>query len=300
MSSSPTKYLIDFQRFICVFRNFRNVKKRYQFLMSVLITTEITTTIYNLYYNQFFHEMLKPLNILAVYYFLAMNFSIALTILAVHHSRKFQRLLKNCDCDSSLFGDNTYSKKLKTKRNILKLIITLYCGLQFLTFLFLRIINYNLKDNLITMALLDLNVFLCDFRLMYEHIVIHSLLYTFSEQLNSITRSIDDEAKKYCNKIIEDRGITSKLGEIHLNKFDLWMSAHKFVNYNIELFNEIFNTEVSISFRNLQVYFALLHILTHLYLCLLHYILGSINTFTKYIYYYVMGKGIYFQIYLFS
>ncbi|XP_075973570.1 uncharacterized protein LOC142974884 [Anticarsia gemmatalis] len=261
MNLTPIKYLLYLQNFTCVFRNFRSYKLCGRVLISIWATLDTISILCNMVISAISDDLLE-LKAQTIYFFSVTGFSVALIILALYHSKTFHHLLRNFDTYHSLFADSIYSDNLLKAQKTITTFVVLFCSTKIAAYVYAqREMNQNVMMPERKFATFYMfNVIVCDYRYLFEFFLLHGILYVIAEQVNVITRSIDNELLRTSTKEHND-GVNETVvavREDRQKKFEMWITAYKNISYNSKLCNYIFSTQLTIMLLILTIYFIML------------------------------------------
>lgn len=168
--------------------------------------------------------------------------SLVLVILAVYKSKKYKQMVKYFNMNHmDLKADSQYNKNLKIIL-ILPLVLSLVTFVQQVV----TIIETRHKHSFLILSsyvcdiLFSVNLLMCNLRFFFEFSALFSVLNVMSEQLTSITRSVQkfEVVKKGTKPDIECKE--------KLKVFDEWCATYTNVKQSSKLFNDIYGFQVGI------------------------------------------------------
>lgn len=204
---------------------------------------EITLIIVSLWFHKnFSRAVLGP----EIWCYYALNiFSLITLVLTIYQSKNFTKLLMHFNTYASNFpADQTYLKNVDRKKKILMFVFIFYnaikCTGDMLYYVYID--DLVLDDiSVIYCYLFEANAYMCYLRFLYEFPVIYCFLFLIAEEINCITRSVNEEIEQQAFQSKINSSLCSKL---QLLLFDKWSASYAIVAKISKLCNVIFGLQV--------------------------------------------------------
>nr|WCC58020.1 gustatory receptor 35 [Papilio xuthus] len=242
----PIRFLFILGNFLLLFRNISFKSRGTRYIIYCIIISDITLSIFNSIACFYFNLYKRFSDVLHLQ--VTLINSIVLIILSIYHSKKFKNMLYVLNSNNDFMeNDDMYLKKLERKRKMFFLVLILYVGVKIIpSLIFSRYYSSHVQPNLF-FIILKINALFWDARFFYEYLLMCALLYTFSEQLECIIRSVVRQKRFIARNFdISDTSLHQLVQNQYLKKLSEWSEAFSYVEEAIKLFNGIFGIQFSI------------------------------------------------------
>lgn len=238
MEIKVLKFIFFVENLLCVFRNVSFVGRITQVFVFLRVFVEISLATFNgilrsCYYKRF--EMKSEM----LFFFSSITSSIIIILLSCYHSKNFKQLLTHLNDNHSYFKSNSeYRRKLKNIQYCAIIISSIFFVFGTVTFIYSDFIHhYDLPGvNVVLIYLLHFNLASCDYRYVFEYIMLGVVLEVMAEQLDCINRSVDDVKAN----ILPELAVSQDT----LKAFDEWCLTYTNIKEASKMFNNIFGIQV--------------------------------------------------------
>lgn len=195
--------------------------------------------------NHLYATQLDKTSTSLIFYTNTIN-STGFIILSLYKSKKYKQMLKYLNMNHFNFkADQRYDKNLAIILTIVKVSLLMLFVLEASFFVVARL--FNSVDVTNTIILFVAYIYyaamqMCDVRFFFEFFALFSILNVMSEQLASITRSVQEFEVVGKGRIPDDEY------KEKLNVFDKWSAAYTNVAESSKLFNNVYGLQVYIFF----------------------------------------------------
>lgn len=218
---------------LCIYRNLWRYSKIAKIIIAIsitmellLITSHFVIIILGWYIN----------NLVDIVYFCHTNIhSMFLIILACYHCKKYKFFIAHLNIAVKYFGvDTMYLKNLEKKNSVFFTYMFVLCSVELLIIIGFSYFQSLPDIPLFWYLLYHASLIVGNFRYFIEFFVLYCLLHVISEQLLSLTRSINEQ--------ISFKTESQKL----IAEVDNWSNKYTHIKKTVELFNDIFAIQVCI------------------------------------------------------
>lgn len=233
---------------LLLFRNFSFKSRGIRFFIYCLILIDVIISISN-GFTCFYLKLYKRLSDV-LHLKVSLFNSIVFIILSIYHSDHLKKLL--IVLNNFTTTDEMCFKKFDGKRKTLLFAIILYTGVKIVpSIMYSRYYSFAHELPLLVPIIFKINAIFCDARFFYEFIFMCALLYVFSEQMESIIRSVVRQRRFVTANCAHSDATLHQLVKIqYLKKVSEWSHAFAHVEEAIKLFNRIFSIQVFILFTS--------------------------------------------------
>lgn len=244
------KRIIFIENIFCVYRNFSNLSKLIRYLIAFRIMFIVLLSICNIVIRLGHKD--NNIKNQAFYCYLILSDSLIVILLASFQSKKFQSLQRHISAHYNYFGEIRGTLKDNSFKILLAMSIISVVKVCISIHFFITNTTIHFKGIPLSLAyLLELNLFMCDLRYIFEVVVIYSILCILSRQLDDITKSIVTEVNRDVSKNQNVIECTVKHREC-FKMFDKWSAAYINIHKCSLLFNSIFGIKVCFIFISMQ------------------------------------------------
>lgn len=219
---------------LCIYRNFCLFSNILKILIAIRIITELFITFFHCVVRSFHYSKHPDCKNDVLYFYLTSINSMLLVILGCIYSKKYEFLSVHLNSGCQFFNnDENYVRSLKAKHTVFVGFVFVFSLVKVLFFGYLQLSSQS-SPNLpeVWHYIFQINLLMCDFRYIFEFLVLYCVLHVMSEQLLCVTRSID-------NKNISRTSSQQLIAEV-----DKWFVIYKHIRESARHFNDIFGIQV--------------------------------------------------------
>ena len=244
MNLTPLKYLLFIENMTTVFRNYLCLKRRIRIFASLWVVFETFNIILGAVVN-IISEGHFLVQAQRIYFFLSTSFSIYVMLASVYYSKRFYSLLTNFDAYHKIFECAAYTHRMLRAQKVLTSAIVSYCGFLSFTFTYTRVASSASNMGMARYVIFQYIDSMSDFRYVFQYFIMYCILFVVSEQLKTVTRSIDEELSAIReNRANVVHAENLRIVAVNHDKLNKWVTAYENINGSSNLFNSMFSIQV--------------------------------------------------------
>lgn len=244
MNLTPLKYMLYIENVTSVFRNYYCLNKCTRIFVIIWVFMEafnVTLSAVANYEPEEKFQIQSP----RTYFLLSTSFSIYLLIASLYYSKTFHRLLLNFDAFYYFCDDGVFYQKMMKAQKVITFRVVSFCCLVLVVYTYFGVPTSAGRMGWVVTIISLYSSSKADIRYIFQYFVIHCILFVVSEQLKTITRSIDSELSviRKNRKNVEHAGNIPSVA-VNYDKLNKWVKAYENVNDSSNLCNSMFSIQV--------------------------------------------------------